>query len=114
MKRALLATAAALAGLAVAGLAAPAGLAADTPNAMPQRVDDFQLTDHTRLAQHLYYFSYTPAIVMMTRSNGSAAADMALQKLADAYRAKGVIVWALDSNLADSRDAVAAEAAKEG
>lgn len=114
MKRALLATAAVLAGVAVAGLAAPVGLAADTPNATPQRVDDFQLTDHTRLAQHLYYFGYTPAIVMMTRANGSAAADAALQKLADAYKARGVIVWALDSNLADSRDAVAAEAAREG
>jgi peroxiredoxin len=117
MKRALLATAAVLASAAVAGLAAPAGIAADTPNATPQRVDDFQLTDHTRLAQHLYYFGYTPAIVMMTRSNGSAysqKADAELQTLADAYKAKGVVVWALDSSLADSRDAVAAEAAKEG
>jgi peroxiredoxin len=113
MKRALLATAAVLAGATAVGLAAPAGLAADTPNATPQHVDDFQLTDHTRLAQHLYYFNYTPAIVVMTRSNGAPAADVQLQKLADAYKAMGVIVWALDSNLADSRDAVAAEAAKE-
>ena len=98
------------------GFAAPVGIAADTPNATPQHVDDFQLTDHTRLAQHLYYFGYTPAIVMMSRTNGpshSHAADAALQKLSDAYQAKGVVVWALDSSLADSRDAVAAEAAKE-
>ena len=116
MKRALLATAAAISGLTFAALAAPAGIAADTPNATPQHVDDFQLTDHTRLAQHLYYFNYTPAIVVMTRSNGGASrnADAALQKLSDAYTAKGVVVWGLDSNLADSRDAVAAEAAKEG
>lgn len=117
MKRALLATAAILTGLAATGLAAPAGIAADTPNATPQHVDDFQLTDHTRLAQHLYYFGYTPAIVMMSRTNGSAysrSADAQLQKLSDAYKAKGVVVWALDSNLTDSRDAVAAEAAKEG
>ncbi|WP_372784918.1 redoxin domain-containing protein [Phenylobacterium sp.] len=116
MKRALLASAAVMAGVALAGLAAPAGNAADTPTATPQRVDDFQLTDHTRLAQHLYYFGYTPAIVVMTRSNGAAArtGDAALQKLSDAYKDKGVVVWALDSNLADSRDAVAAEAAKEG
>ena len=115
MKRALLATAA-IAGLAFAGLAAPAGIAADTPNATPQHVDDFQLTDHTRLAQHLHYFGYTPAIVIMSRSNGTAfsrGADADLQKLSDAYKAKGVVVWALDSNLADSRDAVAAEAARE-
>ncbi|HEX4710973.1 redoxin domain-containing protein [Phenylobacterium sp.] len=114
MKRALPATSAAIAGLALITLSAPAGIAADTPNATPQHVDDFQLTDHTRLAQHLYYFGYTPAIVMMTRSNGTRTADAELQKLADAYKAKGVIVWALDSNLADSRDAVAAEAAKAG
>ena len=116
MNRTLLASAAIAAGLAAVAFGAPAGLAADTPNATPQHVDDFQLTDHTRLAQHLYYFGYTPAIVMMTRSNGtpySRTGDEALQKLADAYKDKGVVVWALDSNLADSRDAVAAEAAKE-
>jgi peroxiredoxin len=115
MKRALLATAA-IAGLAAMSLAAPVGIAADTPNATPQHVDDFQLTDHTRLAQHLHYFGYTPAIVIMSRSNGtsfSRNADAQLQKLSDAYKAKGVVVWALDSNLADSRDAVAATAAQE-
>src|SRR5450432_2910660 len=112
MRRVLLATAA-VAGLA---LAAPAGIAADTPGATPQHVDDFQLTDHTRLAQHLHYFGYTPAIVIMSRSNGTAfshTADAELQKLSDAYQARGVVVWALDSNLADGRDAVAATAAKE-
>jgi peroxiredoxin len=118
MKRVLLATSAAvIAGVSLAGLAPAAGIAADTPAATPQRVDDFQLTDHTRLAQHLYYFGYTPAIVVMSRSNGTAyqrAGDAGLQKLANAYKDKGVIVWALDSNLADSRDAVAAEAEKEG
>ncbi|HEY2357935.1 MAG TPA: redoxin domain-containing protein [Phenylobacterium sp.] len=115
MKRVLLATSAVIAGVALVSLAASAGIAADTPTATPQRVDDFQLTDHTRLAQHLYYFGYTPAIVLMTRSNGpnSPAGDAALQKLSDTYKDKGVVVWALDSNLADSRDAVAAQAAKE-
>jgi peroxiredoxin len=115
MKSALLATAA-VAGLAVMSLAAPAGIAADTPNATPQHVDDFQLTDHTRLAQHLRYFGYTPAIVIMSRSNGTAfsrTADAELQKLSDACKARGVVVWALDSNLADTRDAVAATAAQE-
>jgi len=114
MKRALLATAAVLSGVALASLAAPAGIAADTPSATPQHVDDFQLTDHTRLAQHLYYFNYTPAIVVMTRSNAAAGSDAALQKLSEAYKAKGVVVWGLDSDLADSRDAVAAQVAREG
>ena len=121
MTRALLAASALIVGVAVlavgAALAAPAG-SADAPTlAPPQRVDDFQLTDHTRLAQHLYYYGYTPAVVVMSRVNASAysrAADARLQTLADAYKAKGVVVWALDSSLADSRDAVAAEVAREG
>ncbi|MFI4949760.1 MAG: redoxin domain-containing protein [Caulobacterales bacterium] len=117
MRRVLLTTAAAIAGVGIAGLGAPAGVAADTPAATPQHVDDFQLTDHTRLAQHLYYFGYTPAIVIMSRSNGTAysrTGDADLQKLAANYKDRGVVVWALDSNLSDSRDAVAATAAKEG
>jgi prephenate dehydrogenase len=91
MKRALLATAA-IASLAAMSLAAPAGIAADTPNATPQHVDDFQLTDHTRLAQHLYYFGYTPAIVVMTRSNGAAAADAAL------FSGRRLVITPLDEN----------------
>src|SRR6476646_8732532 len=86
MKTALLGSAALVAGIAFAGLTAPAGVAADTPTATPQRVDDFQLTDHTRLAQHLYYYGYTPAVVIMTRANGSAfsrTADAELQKLSE-------------------------------
>ncbi len=112
MKRALLAAAAILIAGAVTGLSAPLGVAADT-GATPQRVDDFQLTDQTRLAQRLYYFGYEPAIVVMSRVNGSAysrAASAALEQINAAYKAKGVVVWSLDSSLADTRDAVAAEA----
>ncbi len=117
MKRALFA-AAAFSALAVAVVAAaPLSNAADTPNATPQHVDDFQLTDQTRLAQHLYYFGYQPAIVLMSRENGSAYskdASQALEKLNAAYADKGVVVWSIDSNLTDTRDAVAAEAKAQG
>ncbi|HEY0438387.1 MAG TPA: redoxin domain-containing protein, partial [Phenylobacterium sp.] len=112
----LLIAGAAAAALTVS-LAAPAGVAADTPSATPQRVDDFQLTDQTRLAQHLYYFNYVPAVVIMTRTNGTAysrAASAQLEKLNAAFKDQGVVVWALDSSLADSRDAVAAEAKAQG
>jgi len=120
MKRRLLTTsaivAAGLAALTV-GAAAPAGIAAETPTATPQRVDDFQLTDQTRLAQHLYYYNYVPAIMVMTRTNGSAfsrAAAAQLEKLNAEYKDQGVVVWALDSNLGDSRDSVAAEVKAQG
>src|SRR6478735_4315150 len=115
MKRRLLTTSAIIAsGLAAltVSAAAPAGVAADTPSATPQHVDDFQLTDHTRLAQRLYYFNYVPAIVVMTRTNGSAVSKSAsaqLEKLNAAYKDKGVIVWSMDSNVADTREAVSAE-----
>ena len=114
--KALFATAAAIAvgGIVALGLgAAGAGRAAD---AAAQRVDNFELTDHTRLAHQLYYFGYAPAIVLMSRENGSAvshASTEALQKVAAGYQDKGVLFYLLDSNLADSREAVAAEAAKQ-
>src|SRR5215472_2453854 len=103
-----------IAGAAVAALVvgiAPSLNAAETPAATPQRVDDFQLTDHTRMHEHLYYYHYVPAVVIMTRVNGSSvskANSQTLEKLSAAYQPKGVVVWSLDST--DSRDAVAAEA----
>jgi len=115
MKR-LLATAIALGigGIAMAGLGGGAGQAADPTPAM---VDDFQLTDHTRLAHRLYYYGYAPAIVLMTRENGSAASRAgaaSLRKLAAEHGGKGVLFFLLDSNLADTRDAAAAEAKAQG
>lgn len=115
MTKSLLIAGAAAAALVV-GLG-PAGMAAETPTATPQHVDDFQLTDQTRLAQHLYYFNYVPAIVVMTRANGSAfsrSASAALEKLNAEYKDQGVVVWAMDSSLGDSREAVAAEVKAQG
>jgi peroxiredoxin len=119
MKRALVATAAAVICVTTAGVAAVAVHAA-APAAVAasgQHVDDFQLTDHTKMAYQLYYYKYTPAIVLMTRTNGSAfsqAATAQLQKISDAYKDKGVLFLMMDSNTADNRDAVAAEADKTG
>ena len=109
----------AMAAVAVAGVLA-FGLGAGGPlraaDVAPQRVDDFQLTDHTRLAHQLYYYGYAPAIVLMTRENGSGvsrARSADLQKIAAGYQARGVLFFLLDSSLADTRDAAAAAAAKE-
>lgn len=104
----------AVGGMALAGFGGGALQAADPA---PQTVDDFQLTDHTRLAHRLYYFGYAPAIVLMTRENGSAASKAGaaeLQKLADQHGGKGVLFYLLDSKLGDSRDAAAAEAKAQG
>jgi peroxiredoxin len=119
MKPVLMAAGLVAAGVTLAGLSAQVGRAADAPTvaATPQRADDFQLTDHTRMAHRLYYYGYAPAIVLMTQTNGTkvsrdAAAE--LEKLTATYRGKGVLAFMLNSNAADTRDAVAAEAAKQG
>jgi hypothetical protein len=105
---------------AVAASVTLAGLslqAADTGQAAPQRVDDFQLTAHNLTAERLYYYGYAPAIVVMSQANGTAASRQAaagLEKLAAGYRPKGVVFFRLDSKLSDTRDAVAAEEKKQG
>src|SRR5204863_9271046 len=120
MKSALM-VAAATACLAVAGVATVqvAGAAPNVAAAVktPDKVDNFQLTDSGLMAYELYYYKYTPAIVIMSRTNGSAystAAAAELEKLNAAYKDKGALFLMLDSSLADSRDAVRAEAAKQG
>ena len=111
MKPVLMAAALLAAGVTLAGVSAQVGRAADAPAVTPQRADDFQLTDHTRMAHRLYYYAYAPAIVLMSGSVGSAA-DLA--RLDAAYKAKGVLSFVVDSHLGDNREAVAAEAAKRG
>lgn len=103
-----------------AALVAPhVGNAFADPIAAPAagaRVDDFQLTDHKLMAHQLYYYSYAPAIVLMSRSDTafSRKASADFEKLAAAYKDKGVLFFLVDSDLGASRDAVAAQAAKEG
>ncbi len=121
MKSNLMTSAVAAAFIGVVGVAgvqsvvaAPTVTAAVT---VADRVDNFQLTDHTRLAHELYYFKYAPAIVIMSQSNGSKLSQQAaaeLQKVADAYKSKGVLVYLMNSNLDQSREQAAAEAAKLG
>ncbi len=115
MKSVLLTTAVAAALVAFAGVTAVT--AAPTASAVPEKVGNFQLTDHTRLAHELYYFKYAPAIVLMSQTNGSklsrdGAAELA--KLQAAYKDKGVLFYMINSNLTDSRDEAAAEVAKQG
>jgi peroxiredoxin len=113
MKKALAASVIAVAA-ALAGVGAVQADRAEGPAAMSRvasRVDNFQLTDHTRFAHDLYYYGYAPAVVIMTQANGSPvshAAAAELERLAAAHKGRGVVFYMLNS--ADSRDAVAAEA----
>ncbi len=89
--------------------------AAPTTSSVPETASNFRLTDTGRMAHELYYFRYAPAIVLMSQTNGSklsrdGAAELA--KLQAAYKDKGVLFYMINSNLSDTRDAAAVEAAK--
>lgn len=105
--------AAASASLPFAGSASAAAPASATP----ERIDDFQLTDQSRMAEHLYYYGYVPAIVLMTQTNGgktSRDSAAGLEKLAASWRDKGVVFFMINSTLGETREATSAEAAKQG
>ncbi len=118
MKRALLVSTMALAIAGVATVIGVSAIAAPAPSvtvSVPERADNFQLTDHTRLAHELHYFKDAPAIVLMSQINGSegsrkAAAD--LEKIKASYADKGVLFYMINSK--DSRDAAAVEAKAQG
>jgi hypothetical protein len=80
------------------------------PQATPDRVSDFQLTDTTRIAHRLSYYRYAPAIVLMSQKVGSPysrAAAAELARLQAAYKDKGVLFYMI--NPADTREQAAAE-----
>jgi len=79
------------------------------------KVDNFRLLDHKGGSQELYYFSDMKAVVLMAHGNACSAAvkdEATLQGLREKYRAQGVEVLLIDSNLADSRDTIADAARK--
>src|SRR5215813_11581688 len=82
-----------------------------------ERVDNFRLLDQRGASHELYYLSDAKAVVLMTHGNGCSIvrnALPALREIRDRYRARGVEVLLLDSNLQDSRDAIAQEATEFG
>lgn len=115
MKRALLATTAAAILGAIAFVGVSATAAPTTTVATPERADNFQLTDTTRLAHELHYFKDAKAIVIMSQVNGSDVSRKAaaqLEKLKAKYAADGVLFYMLNSK--DTRDAAAVEVKKQG
>ncbi|WP_084420072.1 redoxin family protein [Henriciella litoralis] len=78
-------------------------------------VDNFSLIDHKGQAHELFYHADQPAIVIMTHGNGCPIVRGAMpdfEKIAAEYSDKGVEFLLLNSNLQDTRDSVAAEAAE--
>ncbi|THD62389.1 redoxin family protein [Phenylobacterium sp.] len=91
---------------------------ASAMSAMPARVDNFMLVDAQHLEAHeLYRMADDKAIVLVSTGVGcpiARAMTPALKALRDKYAKQGVEVMLIDSNLQDSRDAIAAEAKEYG
>jgi hypothetical protein len=104
------------AGVAAYGQSVSAG-AAVTQVKVAAKADNFRLVDQKSKAHELYYYKYAPAIVIVAAQNGSKNlrdAAPALKALKDAYAAKDVPVFLLDSTSADNRNAIAKEMASLG
>lgn len=79
-----------------------------------EAVDNFRLLDHTGTSRELYYLSDMKAVVLMAQGNGCEASRKAvpeLEALRDKYKAQGVEVLLINSNLPDSREQIVKEAA---
>jgi hypothetical protein len=111
----LLAGTALLGGWAADSSKAPSAQAAGQPAAATtQRVDNFLLVDQNLVAHELTRFGDAPAVVLVSQTLSDPGAGAAADKLASAYGAKGVEVWALDSNPADTMAAIQGATAKSG
>jgi len=75
-------------------------------------VDNFRLTDASGKSHELHYLSDMKAVVLMAQGNGCATAAPAVadvKALRDKYRAQGVEFLLVNSNLADTREAIVKE-----
>jgi hypothetical protein len=105
------------ASIALVGLAAnsqtlrPASAA--TQIKLPERVDNFRLTDHLSKSHELRYFKDAAAIVIVSHAAGSkhvAEAAPYLNELKASYAGKNVQFFMLNSSLSDTRESVATSA----
>lgn len=79
-----------------------------------QVVDNFRLLDQRGEAHELYYLSDMKAVVVMVQGNGCPIVRQALPALAEIrarYQGRGIEFLLLNSNLQDTRAALAKEAA---
>lgn len=100
---------------ALAAVAIAVGLTTQALAIEPgQTVDNFRLLDQQGKSHELYYLSDMKAVVLMVQGNGCPIVRQALPALAEVrakYQAQGVEFLLLNSNLQDTRDLVAKEAA---
>jgi hypothetical protein len=78
-------------------------------------VDDFRLIDEQGHSHQLYYLSDKKAVVIMTQGNGCQIVRSTvptLKALRDKYQSQGVEFLMLNSNLQDTREAIAKESAE--
>jgi peroxiredoxin len=84
----------------------------------PARIDNFMLVDAQHLEAHeLYRLADDKAIVLVSTGVGcpiARAMTPALKALRDKYKAQGVEMFLVDSNLQDTRESIAAEAKEYG
>jgi hypothetical protein len=98
--------------IALCGLAAP--VLALSPGDV---VDNFRLIDQSGKTHELYYLSDMKAVVLLAQGSGCAAslsAAKSLDVLRAKYQTQGVEFLAVDSNLKDTPDAIAAQAKNDG
>jgi hypothetical protein len=80
-------------------------------------VENFRLIDQKGVSHELYYLSDMKAVVLVAHGNAckaSESAEKALDALRQEYQGQGVEVLAIDSNLADTREAVAKQISDSG
>jgi hypothetical protein len=85
--------------------------------ATPTRADNFRLVTADGFAKELYRYKDAPAVVLVMHGAGSAEIARTapeLAKLQATYAAKGVEFFMINSNPKDTREAMMADAAKNG
>ncbi len=98
----------------------PVGAEASVTAPMAQvasRADNFRLVTADGYAKELYRYKDAPAVVLVMHGVGSAEIARTapeLAKLEAAYKARGVEFFMVNSNPKDTRDAMLADAAKNG
>jgi len=96
------------AGLAAAVAAILSSAAGADASLVGSKVDNFMLADQSGMGHELYYYTASPAIVLVTSADGdkvSERAAKALGKVRETFQGKNVQFMMLDSSLNSKHDA---------